>query len=508
MISSKQLLTKTGVSRATLNNYIKRGLLSRPIVRSGEDGENLLGYFPDAALSRIENIKRLRASGRNLAEIAHLLAANPEAADEETPTGRAILPFPGSEGAAAGGEVTTTPRKPGGALSLSLDETVYPAYMFNYRLELTWYNEAARAEMLGKFSHLPAGSNERNILPMLRIGTIGWGEPAATDFLRAHLALVKKRFTRETFIAMLRHSPMEDQQFFLGLYEEAADLQAGHAAATRISLPMKLGPGAPRDHDLIATYFRKGILAVCAPASETAGSLGEFLSRRDIVIRHLLKNRLPVLTPFAVLIADLQGSTRICSELPPEEYFELINEIWSAMDPIFRKYFATRGKHVGDGMLYYFFPQAEGNHVFNAVHCAHDLREMMREISARWQVRKKWFVELFLNIGIHEGTEWLGVFESANSIEFAVLGDTINQAARVSELARQGAIWATKNTIGKLSFEERNRLQYGVKRQGIDDREVLVENTFAQIDSLVDFNTRPKMRDVANLTVTEVVSLH
>jgi len=42
--------------------------------------------------------------------------------------------------------------------------------------------------------------------------------------------------------------------------------------------------------------------------------------------------------------------------LPPEEYFELINDVWGAMEPKIRKYYATYGNHVGDGMVYYFFP--------------------------------------------------------------------------------------------------------------------------------------------------------
>lgn len=83
----------------------------------------------------------------------------------------------------------------------------------------------------------------------------------------------------------------------------------------------------------------------------TGPGLLEFLSRRDIVIRNLLRKRLPVLTPLAVIVADLQNSVKICSELPPEEYFELINEIWSTMAPLFRKYYGTYGKHVGDGMV-------------------------------------------------------------------------------------------------------------------------------------------------------------
>ena len=43
------------------------------------------------------------------------------------------------------------------------------------------------------------------------------------------------------------------------------------------------------------------------------------------------------------------------------------------MKPIFCKYYATHGKHVGDGIVYYFFPQPDCNYVLNAIECAWEM---------------------------------------------------------------------------------------------------------------------------------------
>ena len=86
---------------------------------------------------------------------------------------------------------------------------------------------------------------------------------------------------------------------------------------------------------VFAQFFREGIFIVYIPSQQYNATLLEFLSQRDAVIRDLMRKRLPVLTPLAVLVADLQNSVKICSELPPEEYFELINEIWTTMGPVF-----------------------------------------------------------------------------------------------------------------------------------------------------------------------------
>jgi class 3 adenylate cyclase len=179
------------------------------------------------------------------------------------------------------------------------------------------------------------------------------------------------------------------------------------------------------------------------------------------------------------------------------------------MAPIFRKYHGTCGKHVGDGLLYYFFPQADSDYLTNALACANDMREAVRKLSAAWQVRKNWLNDLYLNTGITEGQEWLGTYQSSAGVEFVVLGDTINQAARISDLARFGSIWASKSVIGKIPAEHRDRVSYGVRRRASDGREVFVQSSFSQVQTLLeqDGARMEKLRDIATMAVTEVVEV-
>jgi class 3 adenylate cyclase len=230
------------------------------------------------------------------------------------------------------------------------------------------------------------------------------------------------------------------------------------------------------------------------------------ISRRDTFIRNLLSQRLPVLTPLAVMVADLQNSVRICSELPPEDYFQLINQIWSTLDPIFREYYGAYGKHTGDGMVYYFFPQPDRNYLMNAVLCANKVRETMQSISHDWKVRKGWTNQLYMNIGLSEGEEWLGTFKTNTNFELVVLGETINICGRLSDLARFGKVWATKGLISKLSNTERSKIRYGVERDTPEGK-VFVNNSYAQVTSLLSSNEprHAKLMDIATCAVTEVL---
>ena len=68
MLNSKQLIEKTGISRATLNNYVALGILPNPIVKPPESDATKatrLGYFPDEALERIQLVQKLKKVGNS-----------------------------------------------------------------------------------------------------------------------------------------------------------------------------------------------------------------------------------------------------------------------------------------------------------------------------------------------------------------------------------------------------------------------------------------------------------
>lgn len=87
MLSSKEVIERSGISRATLNNYIAGGLLPRPDVLPPDPGHAAaarLGYFPDDTVDRIATIQGLKQQGWSLSRILDLLN-RPAAASAPTP---------------------------------------------------------------------------------------------------------------------------------------------------------------------------------------------------------------------------------------------------------------------------------------------------------------------------------------------------------------------------------------------------------------------------------------
>jgi class 3 adenylate cyclase/DNA-binding transcriptional MerR regulator len=503
MISSKELLDKTGISRATLNNYINKGLIARPSVHRPDmdiSTAKQMGFFPELTAERIRDIQRLKKEGYSMDEIAQKLAgsgaavAKPEAPTEASPVAPPVAPE----------ARRNSENSKSGFLHLTLDEIPHPAYMVNYSLEVAWLNELARDRIFPQLEAMPANNADRSVFLLLQQA---WASASAEDreeIVRLHVALAKPRTSRASLTQNCRAISGDLANLVDRLYE--ATPAAPNRGIYQHVIAMPDGAGKRSLWNVHASFFREGVLLVFVPEGETSSTLLDFLSRRDLVIRNLLRERLPVLTPLAVMVADLQNSVTICSELPPEEYFELINQIWSTMGPIFRRYYGTHGKHVGDGMVYYFFPQPDSQYASNAIQCAREVQRAMQRISKDWQIRKNWLNDLYLNTGLHEGQEWLGTFQTETSVEFAVLGETINQAARLSDFARRGEIWATKGLISKLAPDDRKAVEFGIPRYYEDGTERFVRESYALISSLVDLGLEKneKLRDISMLAVTQV----
>jgi len=498
MLSSKDLIEQTGISRATLNNYIQLGLVPKPEIRaeSGGGRPTRIGYFPTDTANIIAEISSLKKQGVSMSEIASMLGHTPAPTKKQAPSASVT---------------SMTSVKDRGSISgqLSLDQVSYPAYLVNSMFELEWSNDAAMELLIGSAGgKISRDITERGIFSMLLSPkSTARASEGLEEMLSFHLGIAKNRIGKPVLLNIDPDVNHEDQKLLSDIFDEVSPLPPSGVLHTQVNLAPR---GEPENwHNIYASFFREGIFFAYSPIKDEENALVSLLSRRDIVIRDLLKKRRPYLTPMSVVVADLQNSVKICAELPPEEYFELINDVWAAMEPILRKYYGTHGKHVGDGMVYYFFPQPDCNYLLNAIKCAHEMRSAMLEVSKTWQKRKNWLNVLQLNIGLVEGQEWFGTYQTPTHIEFTVLGDTMNMAGRLSDFARDGSIWITKNMLGKLSTRERDTIEYGIRRKSEDGAEIIISETFSRVSNLVDLdNPRyEKFRDIAVLAVAEVLDI-
>ncbi len=156
----------------------------------------------------------------------------------------------------------------------------------------------------------------------------------------------------------------------------------------------------------------------------------------------------------AVLFTDLVGFTKLSENLEPSEALELLSAYQKRMvGPIFKNQ-GTVDKFIGDAVMATFgTPVSRGNDAQNALSCARDMQIAMRE----WEKERseKDLPTIKHRIGIHYGRCVVGNIGSEERMEFAVIGDTVNVAARICDACKEtGAQTLISDAIKEKLDEE------------------------------------------------------
>jgi len=523
MLNSKQVIEITGISRATLNNYVSLGILPNPVIRTPSELEGRatrLGYFEDAAVDRILQVQKLKKQGLSMAQISQELSMPLERSAMTEPAAKpdtgSRVTSGGSSGerhlaSSSSGNQLEKPGNLSTALSMqnlsfgeNLEALSGPAYMVNNKFELTWCNGKANRFLSNQANGASGKLHSRSLLRLL-FSTESASDPARLrEMLRPHMVAAKTRLGQSALFSLYTGLTSDQLEVLKDVVEQSEG--ASNEAVIRYPTLLSSDLGQLVPHDLHICFFREGTLFAYSPVEQSNDYLLEFLKYRDPAINEILAKGNPYFTEVAVLVAEVQDSKKLCTELPPEEYFELINTIRQNAESIFQKYHGVHGKHVSSGLLYYFLPQPEAEQRLQTIQCSLDLREMMQAITRQWQARRNWFTDVYLNIGLSEGQEWLGNYHAGSELEFTTLGETTTQASRISEFACDGAIWATKNLLSQLPHITRNAMKFGISKKTALDESIFVANSYAALGDLIE--GPDKIHDeIARLPITEVRAL-
>src|SRR4030043_2429653 len=288
-------------------------------------------------------------------------------------------------------------------VKLTINDLHCPAYLISNNFEIDWINTEAEEAIFGQNIHSITIEESRNIFRLF----IGMGLMQSVESRHAildfHMWLFKQRSSKEELEKLFPGITKRDVKMLSDIYD-IIDVSSS-PVLPETYLNLNFHQESEMVYRVNHIKFREGILCVYVPADKMMKGIVELLSRRGRIIQDLLKQRMPTLVSFSVLVADLQDSVRICTELPPDECFQLVNQIWKCMEASFKKYYGTYGKHTGDGMVYYFLKDRDSNYLMNAIHCALELRESMKILSNEWKITKGWFNDLYMNVGINEGQE-------------------------------------------------------------------------------------------------------
>ena len=183
LITSKEIIEKTGISRATLNNYIKMGILPKPIVkRPGPEqkGVKHIGYFPLSVLDSILKVKLLKQQGNSMEDIAQLFHESDPVEEKvevhEVPTSTQERRHQDES------IYTQTKRRVSdNEFQVTIADINSPAYLVNHNFEIEWINKPAEDYIFNRNIKELVDIKSRNVFRLLvneelRNGVRNWKE--------------------------------------------------------------------------------------------------------------------------------------------------------------------------------------------------------------------------------------------------------------------------------------------------------------------------------------------
>lgn len=190
-----------------------------------------------------------------------------------------------------------------------------------------------------------------------------------------------------------------------------------------------------------------------------------------------------------VMFSDIAGFTETTDKLESEELTALLNNYLTEMSNIALKHGATIDKYIGDAiMIFLGDPETRGvkEDASECVKMAISMQRRMHELQQQWTDRG--MEDPFqLRIGINTGYCTVGNFGSEDRMDYTIIGNEVNLAARLQTLAGLGDIVIAHETYSLVSDIVRAREQQPMPVKGFSKP---VRNYV--IDDLIDAHTQEK----------------
>jgi adenylate cyclase len=171
-----------------------------------------------------------------------------------------------------------------------------------------------------------------------------------------------------------------------------------------------------------------------------------------------------------MLFADIRGFTSMSERHTPEEMVETLNNYFEFMVDVLFKHGGTLDKYVGDEIIGLFGAPVElAEAPLRAVRCALDMLRALEEFNRTRASEGK--EPLQIGIGINSGPVIAGAIGSSRTLQYTVIGDAVNVAARLCNVAKAGEIIISPSTMSQcyayLIAEKREPMQVKGKSEPI-----------------------------------------
>jgi class 3 adenylate cyclase/tetratricopeptide (TPR) repeat protein len=183
-----------------------------------------------------------------------------------------------------------------------------------------------------------------------------------------------------------------------------------------------------------------------------------------------------------VMFCDMEGFTALTERLGPEEAYSVMDQVYEILIHKVHDYQGTVNEMTGDGIMALFgAPIALEDAPQRAIHSAMAIHREMVKFSERMGKKKAGIPTLKVRVGIHSGPVVVGTLGNDLRVEFKAVGDTVNLASRMEELARPGTTCVTEDTFrlteGLFRFEALGEKLVKGKMEPVNVYQVIAPST-------------------------------
>jgi class 3 adenylate cyclase len=174
--------------------------------------------------------------------------------------------------------------------------------------------------------------------------------------------------------------------------------------------------------------------------------------------------------PVTALFADVVGSTGLAERMDPEDWTQMMNEVFDLMSKAIFRYEGTIAQLQGDALLAFFgAPVAHEDDPERAVRAALDMVAQANEFARQLEAEQG--IDLRIRAGINTGPVLVGNVGTDLRYEYTALGDAVNVAARMQTAAEPGSVLITDYTQrlvgGAFDFDDLGEIAVKGKRDPV-----------------------------------------
>ena len=216
----------------------------------------------------------------------------------------------------------------------------------------------------------------------------------------------------------------------------------------------------------------------------------------------------------STIFSDIKGFSTIAEQLDPEGLVTLLNRYLTVMSDAILAEKGTIDKYVGDAIVAFFgAPVDVPDHALRACYSAIAMKRVEQELNIKIMEEKLSPIPLYTRVGINTGSMVAGNMGTGNKMNYTIMGNTVNLAARLEGVNKQYGtrILTTNDTIqeteGKILTRRIDRVRVvGIHEpvqlfevlntmDSVEEREKMLVETFHQA---MDYYTERKWTEATD----------